>query len=210
MYFEVASVPTRISWFSMDGLSSEVSQVATCWCSCFCGVWRLIRAVWLGVRYANLLSTELPVIRHVHYEELLAFFSSESHCKLQQVFCTDGRSFYQRLFSVSFQISFCLTREWTTGQRHQRNMGKKRPRETSDRSNRFKIKCGVCEKEFDSDYRMKHNSLVHGDLLKARKHIAYHRVGAAANPFAAAAAKKRDLSLSQSIQQRHSHHQMRR
>jgi hypothetical protein len=42
----------------------------------------------------------------------------------------------------------------------------------------------------DFDYRSKHNSRFHQDMIKRRKHIRYEVVGAPRNPFDAAAARK--------------------
>ena len=51
---------------------------------------------------------------------------------------------------------------------------------------RHKIECIVCHKIFDSDYRHKHNDLLHSNMLKSNKSIPYKTFGAPQNPFVAA------------------------
>lgn len=53
---------------------------------------------------------------------------------------------------------------------------------------RIKIKCLLCQREFDHDYRIRHNEMYHESHVKGHKHVPYETVNAVKNPFIAAAA----------------------
>ena len=61
---------------------------------------------------------------------------------------------------------------------------------------RAKIRCLLCGREFDDDYRNRHNQTYHPAHIKAFKHIPYESVGAVKNPFEAAAAGTSNSRLS--------------
>jgi hypothetical protein len=56
---------------------------------------------------------------------------------------------------------------------------------------RVKLKCLVCSREFDSDYRVVHNNKYHPEYRNQNKLVPYEAVGAQKNPFEGAKRKQR-------------------
>ena len=61
---------------------------------------------------------------------------------------------------------------------------------TSRKRKRYKIKCSVCNRTFDDDYRLEHNRKYHPLYQKENKHVPYKVLGAAKKPFEAAKRKQ--------------------
>jgi hypothetical protein len=60
----------------------------------------------------------------------------------------------------------------------------------SRKRKRHKIKCLLCKRTFDDDYRVEHNKKYHPLYKKENKHVPYEVFGAAKNPFEAAKRKQ--------------------
>ena len=56
---------------------------------------------------------------------------------------------------------------------------------------RVKLKCLVCTRVFDNDYRVDHNNKYHPEYRKQNKIVPYEELGAPKNPFEAAKRKQR-------------------
>ena len=83
---------------------------------------------------------------------------------------------------VYFMSSLSVYDDRTRGSKQtQRKMPPKQ------RKNRYKIRCLECKPnvEMNFDYKNRHNSRFHRDLLEKRKKITYEVVGAPKNPFVA-------------------------
>ena len=61
---------------------------------------------------------------------------------------------------------------------------------------RYKIKCSVCNRNFDDDYRLEHNRKYHPLYQNENKHVPYEVLGAAKNLFEAAK-RKQSLQVQQ-------------
>ena len=62
--------------------------------------------------------------------------------------------------------------------------------------NRVKLRCLLCRRTFDNDYKVEHNTKYHADYTKKSKLVPYEELGAVKNPFeAASASKKQRLRL---------------
>ena len=55
---------------------------------------------------------------------------------------------------------------------------------------RIKLKCLVCSRVFDNDYRIEHNNKYHPEYRKQKKLVPYETLGAPKNPFEAAKRKQ--------------------
>ena len=55
---------------------------------------------------------------------------------------------------------------------------------------RIKIKCLVCSRVFDNDYRIEHNNKYHPEYRVQNKLVPYETLGAPKNPFEAAKRKQ--------------------
>lgn len=67
-------------------------------------------------------------------------------------------------------------------------------RNTARKRKRQKLKCSVCNRTFDDDYRLEHNQKYHPLYQKENKHVPYEVFGAAKKPFEAAK-KKQSLQV---------------
>ena len=71
---------------------------------------------------------------------------------------------------------------------------------------RGKLRCLLCQKTFDNDYRISHNRKYHLDYMNMKRHVPYETIDALKSPFEIMAKKQRKIVDDKSMEEKVSYH----